>query len=295
MSFIKWMGGKSKVLHLFKDYFPTNFKGYIEPFLGGGSVFFYLKENGYLNDVPVYLSDINNELITTYKVVRDNLNELIPLLEKHEKLNSDEHYNKIKKQFPPGIGMTDIEKSAAFIYLINNSMAGRWLLHKNGTCANQYVGNKYKEAVIKDDLSKCSRLLKGTDIRCYSFENVLNLEKEIGNIEGYYIYFDPPYYGVSHQQHSKDDFNINSQMNIPKIFKELDKRGCKVMMSNSDCNITRRYFKDYNITQIQTNRRNIDLKGITKESINNAQKWTEVVISNYDVKKRQRTIEDAWS
>ena len=67
MPFLKWMGGKSQVLHIFKDYFPDfyNVKGYIEPFIGGASIYFYVMENyrGALDGKPIFISDINKELI----------------------------------------------------------------------------------------------------------------------------------------------------------------------------------------------------------------------------------------
>lgn len=295
MSFIKWMGGKSKVLHLFKDYFPdfSKIDGYIEPFLGAGSVFFYLKENGYLEGKNVYLSDINAELINTHIQVRDNLDELIPLLEKHQKLNCREHYDKVKKVFPPGIGMTDIEKAAAFIYLVNNAMGGMWRVNSQGKFNSSY-GNNTDNNLIKDELFLCSKLLQGTDIRCHSFEKILEIERE----RDIFAYLDPPYFNVDSTdgcyRYAKDQFCINTRLTIPKVFKELDKRGNKVMMSNSNHPNIYTYFKDYNIIQIYTDRRKLALNKITKEAMNNVKKQTEVIVLNYNVVKKQKTIDDAW-
>lgn len=300
------MGGKSKVLHLFKDYFPDfkKINGYIEPFIGGGSVFFYLKENGYLEGKPVYLSDINAELINTHIVVRDKLGELIPLLEKHQKLSNEKYYDNIRKEFPPGTGWTDVEKAAAFIYLVNNSMGGMWRVNSQGknnrsmspaACANAYVGEDYqsKNNLVKDELFKCSKLLQGTIIRCHPFEKILDI-LELKDVKNYLIFFDPPYFSVGYQQYSKDGFNVNSRLNIPKVFKELDKRGNKVMMSNSDSPTIYTYFKGYHINQIQTERRQVALDGVTKENMKNAKKWTEVVVTNYKPPVRQLDIMNAW-
>lgn len=297
MSYLKWMGGKSKVVHLIKDYFPNfnNINGYIEPFCGALSVFFYLKENGYLEGKKVYLSDINAELINTHIQVRDNLDKLIPLLEKHQKLSNEKYYDGIRKVFPPGIGMTDIEKAAVFIYLVNNAMGGMWRVNKEGknnrSMSPAARDNAYFGEESKNELFRCSKLLQNTEIRNHSFEKILDL-KDINN---YLLYFDPPYYGTGYQQYSADGFNVNSQLNIPKVFKELDKRGNKLIMSNSDVSVIYSYFKDYNINIIQTERRQVALDGITKDNMKDAKKWTEVVVLNYSVTCKQMTIEDAWS
>lgn len=283
MSFIKWSGGKSQVVYLIKDYFPdlSKVNGYVEPFLGGGSVFFYLKENAHLNGKIVYLSDVNSELINTYKIVRDNLYELVPLLERHEKLNCQEYYDKAKKIFPANSGnLSNVEKAGYFIYLVNNSMAGMWLLHKDGTCANQYIGDKYKtNNLVKDELFACSKLLKNTNINCMSFENILRIK----DVNTFFYYFDPPYFVVTRQQHTKSGFD-NVKRNLYPVFKELDRRGCKIMLSNSDSDIITRNFKDYNIIKIQTGRKHIDLVKVTEENMQNAKCWSELIVVNYEPK-----------
>ncbi len=291
MSFVKWMGGKSKVLHLFKDYFPNfnNISGYIEPFVGGGSVFFYLKENGFLNNKQVYLSDINNELITTYKVVRDDPNELMLLLEKYEKLNCRKYYNDVRKRFPPGIGMTNIEKAAAFIYLTTTAFGGQWRVNSKGKFNKSYSGND-NIVIANDNILHYSKLLQETDIRQQSFEKILELETDL---ENYFIYADPPYYNTNSVCYAKDGFGLNTRMLIPKIFKKLNELGCKVMMSNADCPIIYDIFKDYNITKIYTNVINTNRNNI-KLGYNETEKLVEVVVTNYQVSKKQKNIEDAW-
>lgn len=258
MSFLRWMGGKSQVIHLFKDYFPDidNCAGYIEPFVGGANVFFYIKENYNLKDKPVYISDINGELINCLRCVRDNVEDIIPLLEKHEKLNNEkgeEHYYDIRNKYPPGYGMTDVEKAAAFIYLSNACFGGMWRVNSDGKMNTSFGRNLALKLVDKDnykdkdnnkDFYHYSKLLKDTKIVVANFTKILQLK----NIEGYFSYFDPPYYSVGNNPlvskgYSKDGYNFSNREMLPRVFKELDTRGCKVMMSNADVPIVRHYFK----------------------------------------------------
>lgn len=189
MPFLKWMGGKSQVLHIFKDYFPDFYgvKGYIEPFMGGGSVYFYIMENfrGALEGKPIFVSDINKELINCYKVVRDNVDKVIPLLEEHQKLNSEEYYYEIRKKYPPGNDMTDIEKAAAFIYLSRAAFGGLWRVNSEGKMNAPF--NKNPAIKIMDDgLYDYSRLLKPANINVMSFENILKINK--GDLKDWFVY-----------------------------------------------------------------------------------------------------------
>lgn len=294
MTFLRWMGGKREVLHQFKHLFPdiNNCKGYIEPFIGGGSVFYYIAENFDLKNMPIIISDINKELIVTYKIVRDKLDDLIPLLEKHQKLNNKEYYLNMKKVFPPGKEMTDLEKAAAFIYLSKSTFGSQWGVNSKGKLVSSYRGNEGENIFDTETLKLCSRLLQGTYINRYSFEKILYINK--GNLKDYFVYMDPPYYTVNVKNYAKDGFSLDTKTKIPFVFRELDKKGAKVMLSNADCSIMYKYFKDYNIEVIKTNRSKVQLDKVTKEKMANEDDVTEVVVTNYKIKEIQTTIDDAW-
>lgn len=299
MPFLKWMGGKSQVLHIFKDYFPDFYsvKGYIEPFLGGGSVYFYVMENYgcALEGKPIFISDINKELINCYKIVRDNVDKVIPLLEEHQKLNSEEHYYDIRKKYPPGNDMTDVEKAAAFIYLSRAAFGGLWRVNSEGKMNAPFNKNPAVK-IMDDNLHHYSGLLKLAKINVMSFENILKFK----NIEGHFVYMDPPYADTGQGAftgYSKDGYHTAKRDMLPKVFRELDKRGAKVMMSNADVPAIRSYFSDFNINVIKTNRQTgIQLSSITKNKIENTGKLNEVVVTNYKFGKggKQRTIDDTW-
>ena len=300
MSYLKWMGGKSKVVHLFQQYFPNinNAKGYIECFVGGGSVFFFVKEHYDLTGKPVYLSDINGELVNCHRTVRDNVKDIIPLLKIHEKLNSEkgeEHYREVRNKYPPGRGMTNVEKAASFIYLCNTAFGGMWRVNSEGKNNASYSGN-IDWNMDYDELIYCSKLLKDTKIVHSGFENILKING--GDLKGWYGYFDPPYDDVGNNPsvskgYSKDAYHSSIRHMLPRVFKELDRKGCKVMMSNANVSTIRENFKDYNINVINTDRKKgVGLDNITKDIIEDAKKLTEVVVTNYKHIKRQQTMDD---
>ncbi len=187
MTFLRWVGSKRKIVHKFKDMFPDidKCRGYIEPFLGGGSVFYYVTQNYNLEGKPIYLSDINKELIITYRVVRDKLDELIPLLETHQKLNNKEYFDKMRKIFPPGDEMTDIEKAASFIYLSKCVFGSKWVVNSHGKLSTTYRGNE-GENIFDDNIFLCSKLLQGTKINYHPFDRLLEINK--GDLKDWFVY-----------------------------------------------------------------------------------------------------------
>lgn len=193
MSFLKWMGGKSQVLHIFKDYFPefNNIKGYIEPFIGGANVYFYIMENwgGKLQGKPIFISDVNKELINCYRSVRNSVDKMIPLLEEHQRLNSEKHYYDVRKEYPPGKNMTNVEKAAAFIYLSRSAFGGLWRVNSQGKMNAPFNKNpniKIIDRELKAELFNYAGLLKHAHINVMSFENILKIND--GDLEGYFVY-----------------------------------------------------------------------------------------------------------
>lgn len=301
MAFLRWIGGKVNLISQLSELLPNmnSINGYIEPFIGGGSVFFYVMKNFGLSleGKHIYLSDINNELINCYRVVRDNVEELIPLLEKHQNMHDEEYYNNIRNIYPPGNGFNSIEQAAMFIYLNKTCYGGVWRVNSDGKF-NMPIGNKEKVDIFDNrELMECSSLLKGTKLNTMSFENILKIK----NVNNYFVYMDPPYYGISGGQkedfarYTKDRFHLTKRLMIPKVFKELDKSGCKVMMSNSYSPIISQEFKDFNIKILDTHRmKGTVLAKTTKEDMENAEKLQEVVVMNYKEIKKQKDIFEAW-
>lgn len=302
MTFIKWGGSKINLIPQLKELFPdiNSIEGYIENFLGGGSVFFYLIENYYsrLSSKPIFLSDINPELINTYRTLRDNPQELISMLEKHQKLNEEKYFYDIRKIYPPGLGLSNIEKSSMFIYLLNSSFGGTWRVNSEGKFNKAYNNQMGNSFYNEKELYRCSKLLQGININVMSFENTPKINK--GNLKDFFTYSDPPYMNVktdgskNYDQYTPDGFHLSKKMLLKPTFKKFDELGCKIMMSNSSKFALEQEFKEFNVIRLKTERRNIALDKVTKHKVENAEKLEEMVIMNYESIKKQKDIMEAW-
>ena len=129
--FVKWAGGKTQLLPELDALIPSLFDRYFEPFLGGGAFFFYLVSEKQLR-FTAYLSDINDELITAYKVVKNDVEKLVEPLRIHErqyKTNPNEYYYKLRAEIR---AFDDVERAARFITLNKTCYNGLYRVNKNG-------------------------------------------------------------------------------------------------------------------------------------------------------------------
>lgn len=263
--FIKWAGGKSKLIEQYSAYLPRNFKNYYEPFLGGGALFFHL------NPRRGILSDINSELINTYCCVRDNVEELISKLEVHQFRHCRDYYYEIR-ECP---GKTNIEKAGSFIYLNKTCFNG---LYRKGSKKDKFnvpIGN-YKNPKICNSalLRAVSSILQGVEIKTRDFEEVLKDAKSSED----WVYLDPPYFPLnktsSFTTYSGHPFRENDQIRLKNVFTELANRGVKVMLSNSECPFIRELYKEFKINSI-TAARSINSNGKKRGKI------SEILITCY--------------
>lgn len=276
-TFVKWAGGKSQLIEQYKPFFPQKVERYFEAFLGSGSVFLFVKRN--FNPKEVFLSDINEELIITFKVVRDNVEELIKSLKKRKHLNSKEYFYKVRKEKPQEL--SDVERASRLIYLNKTCYNGLYRVNAKGEFNVPF--GKYKNPSIFEEqvLRETSKLLKDVKIEVSSFENILNKAKKED-----LVYFDPPYFPISKTasftSYAKVMFLGKEQEKLAGVFKELDKRGCFLMLSNSDHPFIRKLYKGFNIRQIKA-RRVISCIGTKRGKIN------ELLITNYKINSNNLT------
>lgn len=266
---VKWAGGKKQLLPQFYKYFPGNIERYIEPFIGGGAVAFYVIEH--FKPKFALLSDINEELINTYNVVKNNTPELIEALIALTKKHSKEFYYKVRDIDPHYL--SSIDMAARFIYLNKTCFNGLYRVNSKGKF-NVPIGS-YKNPQILDirSLLEIHKLLKNAIITVMPFEDVMRYARSED-----FIYFDPPYYpvreGKSFTKYSKNDFSKTDHEKLAEIFQKLDKLGCKVMLSNSDTEFIRRLYKNYNVNTVQA-KRLINCDASHRGKIN------EIVVTNY--------------
>ncbi|QHG15622.1 DNA adenine methylase [Nostoc sp. ATCC 53789] len=234
--FLKWAGGKSRLIQQYIPYFPKSYKNYYEPFLGGGAVFFYLQPK------TATLTDINAELINTYCCVRDSVEELISLLKEHKIRHNKDYYYSVRNNS----GGTDIEKAARLIYLNKTCFNGLYRVNSQGKF-NVPLG-RYENPNICSEvlLQTASEALSHAEIKQADFTEVLNYATSSDD----FVFFDPPYHPISDTSYftaySQNCFSKKDQELLRDTCAELASRGVKVMVCNSDSEFIRNIYTDIN-------------------------------------------------
>ena len=243
--FVKWAGGKNQLLNELDSLIPSKFNSYFEPFLGGGAMFFHLVSDKNLT-FTAYLSDTNEELIKTYKVVKESVEELIEVLTEHQKeydKNPSEYYYRLRDAIQT---RNDVEIAARFITLNKTCYNGLFRVNKNGKF--NVPRGRYKNPSICNsrNLKNVSSALRYSkaEIRSADYRKML-LKAETND----FIYLDPPYKPVSSTSnftaYTHQGFGDDDQFNLKKTFMELDHKDCKVLLSNSDTLFIRKLYSDF--------------------------------------------------
>jgi DNA adenine methylase len=277
--FLKWAGGKSRLIPQYQSYFPnkTEYKNYFEPFLGGGSVFFHLQPKS------AFLTDINQQLIETYCCVKENVEDLIKLLEEHQLKHNDhkctEHYYyTIRKN----TYKTKIERAAQLIYLNKTCFNGLYRVNSHGEF-NVPIGNYKNPKICNPDLlRKSSEALQSAKIEYKSFDKVLNVAKNTDD----FVYFDPPYHPLnetSFTAYTRHSFQEEEQRKLRDVFVELADRGVKVMLSNSHSPFIEALYTDKTVFSSTNTPKihKISASRMINSDITKRGKITELLITSY--------------
>ena len=271
--FVKWVGGKRQLLKQFRlmnlyppEKFDIKHGRYFEPFVGGGAVFFDLLPE------TAFLSDLNNELVITYNVIKNDVESLIKSLQKH-KLDK-EYFLKMRSKDPKKLSILNV--ASRFIFLNRTCFNGMYRVNSKGGFNVPY--GKYTNPLICDEvnLRKASKALKNVSIKNQDYKEVLKEAKK-----GDFIYFDPPYYPVSKTasftSYTSEAFLEKEQTELKNTFVELHKKGCFVMLSNSDTPFINKIYSEprgLRITIVEAGR------AINSDATKRG-KITEVLVTNY--------------
>ena len=216
---------------------------------------------------------MNEELINLYSVVRDNVYELIEDLSKHEV--SKEYFLGIRNidRTEKYAELSDVERASRFIYLNRTCFNGMYRVNSHGQFNVPFGHYKNPRIIDENNLLNCSKLLKKTEIKCADFSEILTKVKK-----GDFVYFDPPYVPLnetsSFTSYTKDGFDIDMQFKLRDVCDELDSKGVKFMLSNSDTKLVNELYANYEIKKVFASRQinaNADGRG----------KITEVLVRNY--------------
>ena len=267
--FVKWVGGKGRLLSQLRPLLPAGADQmrHVEPFVGGGALFFSRQPSRSL------LTDINPTLVATYTAIRDDVEGVIGGLRRLANRHSKESYYQVRERYNQGRRVSTSKRAAMFIYLNKTCFNGLHRVNRKGEF-NVPVGSYKNPRILNEDgLHAASEALQGADLRCAPFDALLENAKP-----GDFVYFDPPYEPLSETasftSYARDGFSRDDQTRLRDVYKALDRRGCKLMLSNSDVPFIRELYRDFGVETVAAPRAiNCDA---TKRG-----KVSEVVVRNY--------------
>lgn len=297
--FLKWAGGKTQLLNEFEKRLPSTIlesgkiKSYIEPFVGGGALFFFLKNRYNIKNSIIF--DINPELIIAYKVIQNDYKNLIEELRKIEiihlektELERKEHYYKIRKSYNTQMCEFNyqdyndewIERTKFLIFLNKTCFNGLFRQNLKGEFNVPFGRYKNPKILDEQNIIAVNKSLENTEIYCGDFTDSY---KYIGKES--LVYLDPPYRPISKTSnfttYAKNGFIDQDQVRLSKFFYKIGNKGAFLILSNSDPkNVDKKdnffddLYKNYNINRI-TAKRNINSKTSKRGEIN------ELIITNF--------------
>lgn len=298
--FLKWAGGKTQILVDLASEYPPQLKegkihNYIEPFLGGGAVFFDIAQRFNFN--KAFLRDINKDLILTYNIVKNNVSNLVEALAtlqgNYYKISSEKqslYFYKVRELYNNSAFSTyddffckeAVIRASQLIFLNRTCFNGLFRTNNKGQFNVPFGNYKRPKIADSDNLKNVSETLSIASIESSDFETI----KEIID-ENSFVYFDPPYKPISKTSsfttYSKSTFSDKEQKRLANLCKQLHKMNCKFLLSNSDPknnNPNDNFFDDlysdkfFNIKRIQAKR-------IINCQADKRGKISEIIIKNY--------------
>jgi DNA adenine methylase len=298
--FLKWAGGKGQLIEKFQVFYPKQLKQkkiktFYEPFLGSGAVFFDIAQNYSIDSACLY--DINEELILTYRVLQQDVSKLLDFLHRYErnylkldKKKRTEFFYEQRANYNLQRFNIDYDnysdqwfpRAAQLIFLNRTCYNGLYRVNSKGEF-NSPAGDYVNPTICdEENLLAVHRVLQIAEIKRADFRQVISDLKSKS-----FVYFDPPYRPISNtanfKSYSRQPFADPEQIQLAKLFKQLDKLGAHVMLSNSDPknndpsdNFFDTLYRGYTITRIPA-KRMINSNPKKRGAIN------EILVTNYEV------------
>ena len=266
---LKWAGGKTQMLEDLLPKVPSSYGRYIEPFFGGGAMFFALQPE------QAVIADSNPELINLYRQVANHVDDVIGQLKKYE--NTQEMFYAVRGQ--DWTMLPEAEAAARTIFLNKTCFNGLYRVNKKGQFNVPF--GKYKKPKICDEegLKAASAALKKAEIVCGDYLLVLEHYAQPGD----FVFLDPPYLPISEysdfKRYTKEQFYEEDHVELAKMVKTLHERGCHVILTNSNHPLVHELYAPFTIDVIQT-KRHISCNGSTR-------KGEDVIIT---IPPKQRTL-----
>ena len=271
--FVKWAGGKRQVINELLKYIPDEFDTYYEPFVGGGALLFELSPK------KAVINDSNEELMNVYNVLcnEEKFKKMCNLLNSYETKHSEEFYYNIRNKDRSKTAfniLSDYTRAARTIYLNKACFNGLYRVNSKNEFNVPFGKKTHVNTYEGSNLITVSNYLTMNDVKILSvdFEEAVKDAKK-----GDFVYFDPPYDSdtKSFTSYTETGFDKSEQTRLARVFKELDKKGVYVMLSNHSTVLVNELYKDYHIYIIEA-KRNINANGKKRGKVE------ELIITNYE-------------
>ena len=273
--FMKWAGGKTQLLDKLVPLMPKEINTYYEPFIGGGAVFFKLANER--TDFKAKLSDVNEDLITAYLIIQNQVKDLIDSLDVLSKdyfASSDQEkfYYNIRELY--NVSNDKLERIKYMIFLNKTCFNGLYRVNSSGKFNVPYGDYKKPKILDKKNLLAINQLLNNieVDFSVIDFEDALR-----SCTKNDFCYLDPPYQPEQEggfTSYTKSAFNEENQKRLCNVIKTLTENKTNVMLSNSETTLIREMYSKYNIKELPT------LRAINSDATKRKGS-TELVIMNY--------------
>ena len=271
--FVKWAGGKRQVINELLKYVPDEFDTYYESFVGGGALLFELSPK------KAVINDSNEELMNVYNVLcnEEKFKKMCNLLNSYETKHSEEFYYNIRNKDRSKTAfnrLSDYTRAARTIYLNKACFNGLYRVNSKNEFNVPFGKKTHVNTYEGSNLITVSNYLTMNDVKILSvdFEEAVKDAKK-----GDFVYFDPPYDSdtKSFTSYTETGFDKSEQTRLARVFKELDKKGVYVMLSNHSTVLVNELYKDYHIYTIEA-KRNINANGKKRGKVE------ELIITNYE-------------
>ena len=271
--FLKWVGGKRQLLADIAPLIPDQFSRYIEPFVGGGAVFFHLSNHLTDSNTPSLINDINPELVNCYQMVKTQTEALISLLKTHH--HDKDYYLQIRNLDRQEGGLailSPLHRASRFLYLNRTGFNGMYRVNSKGLNNVPFGRYKNPSLVNEDVLRAAADALRFTAIHNKSFEACLE-EARAGD----FVYLDPPYVPLNDTSYftsyMTNGFGMTDQTRLAELVRALDKRGVVFVASNACMPVVKELYDGFKLIEVKA-KRAINANGQKRKAI------SELLITN---------------
>ncbi len=244
---LKWVGGKRRIIDKIERYFPKKIETYYEPFLGGASVFFYIKQK--YNPKNCILSDLNKDLINVYLAVKNKPKLLIYYLKKYRKLNNEKNYYEIRNKFNLN-KIRGVHRAAVFIYLNKTCFQGIYRVNLKNEFNVPFGKYENPQIFNEETIFFASELLQNVKIICQDYQEII---KDVKKKD--FLYLDPCYDPItktSFTQYNNKSFNKEQRIQLNTFMKYCKAKGANFVLSYSNTDeVLKLYKKDFFVNIIK--------------------------------------------